>query len=168
MDRTLMSRVVVMLLLISGIHRVAGKCIKTSSDAHTRNSVLEKFISVKQRIHIPSFCFSAQSCVSSYALGMESRAISDYQITASDYYRDGNTANAPQNARLNNEDIIGKTIIAEFRSMFRQFLFLKKAVNVLAKLFVANIRNLLRKRIHAVLISLSYILHYIRYSRSKI
>ena len=110
MDRTMMSRVVVMLLLISGIHRVAGKCIEMPSCKI--RSVINCLVAHNGcKLHHLFAPFSAESCVSSYALGMESRAISDYQITASDYYRDGNTANAPQNARLNNEDIIGKTII---------------------------------------------------------
>ena len=118
----MMSRVVVMLLLISGIHRVAGKCIEMPSCKI--RSVINCLVAHNGcKLHHLFAPFSAESCVSSYALGMESRAISDYQITASDYYRDGNTANAPQNARLNNEDIIGKTNADsdEFQSMCRFF-----------------------------------------------
>ena len=43
----------------------------------------------------------------SYALGMESRAISDYQISASDYYRTVNYAMIPWTARLNYETYTG-------------------------------------------------------------
>ena len=60
-------------------------------------------------VECASFCnVSAESCVSSYALGMESRAISDYQITASDYYRITSYSCPPQNSRLNNVLLNGK------------------------------------------------------------
>ena len=43
----------------------------------------------------------------SYALGMESRAISDYQISASDYLRSAGPAMPPYNARLNYITVTG-------------------------------------------------------------
>ena len=49
----------------------------------------------------------------SYALGMESRAISDYQISASDYYRTGYYAMIPSNARLNYETYTGTDLNSE-------------------------------------------------------
>ena len=69
-------------------------------------------------VECASFCnVSAESCVSSYALGMESGAISDYQITASDYYRDSSSAHVPHKARLNNGDITGEGSMFGLKSL---------------------------------------------------